>query len=105
MGQVVSFKQPFHVFLIEDGHSHWYLAPTKIIALNQYARDSGEKPSEFRRKYPEITVTRLDDNQKLTITNRAEDTGEPEDEEMTKTCGEWAEEAYGDVHCIAWSDE
>lgn len=91
---------PFHVYLIEDSESHWYVAPSAQAALDQFARDQGSTPEEYPFLYPETTVEQLADDHILTITDRAEDSGLDEDVDVKHPCRVWAA-GCDTVECIS----
>lgn len=91
---VIPFKLPLHVYLIEDGASHWYVATSEEAALAEYVETVyGGSVEDHKEEYPETTITQCDDDHKITITfdpDRGDDFDG--DEEVTKTCAEWVDE-------------
>lgn len=85
-------KKPLHVYLIDDGARHWYVATSEGNALAQYAEDSyGGSVEDYLADYPETTVTQCDDDKTLTI-NFDPDHEIDGNQEETKTFAEWVEE-------------
>lgn len=92
-------KRPLHVYVIDDGEQHWYAAVSERSAMTRYRRDTWTTAANTR----EVTVVQCSDFQELTVTSRAQDTGEPKDEHRTQICREWAEEAGSGL--IATTDD
>ena len=87
-------KPLLRLFHIHDGNDYWYVAPTKRAATAMFVKDNSyphKTVKAFRAEW-DFEVTQMDDDAKLTITNRAEDTGEEQDETKTLTAHEWTEE-------------
>jgi hypothetical protein len=81
-----------HVYKIDDGAQHWYVAASEDHALTQYIEDCyGGSLEDYRKDNPETTVVQCVDDSNLTIT-MDEDYDIDDPNEVTKTCAEWVEE-------------
>lgn len=70
-----------HVFLIEDGEKHWYVASDEEDAFNMYNNDMAGDGETIE----DVSITRLDDEMALTCQDE-------DDGPITQTCAEWIEE-------------
>jgi len=84
---------PFlNVYEIDDGETWHYIAANPERALEFFFFDNYsefETMQEFRKEFPEITVSQCNPNTKLTIRFEA-DESHSSDYSVTKTCAEWA---------------
>lgn len=62
-------SRTLHVFRIEDGEQHWYVATSARAALAAFVKDSYHPMTvrEFRKEYPETTVTQCPDGGRMAI--------------------------------------
>ncbi len=93
---------PLHVYLIDDGAQHWYVATDAQHALAQYVDDTyGGTVEDYLKDYPETTVSQCPDDKTLTI-NFDPYREIDEDHEETKTMAEWVKERG--EGCLAGSE-
>lgn len=78
-----------HVYLIDDGESFWYVAPSARAALQRYVKDSYHPltVTQFRKQYPNTKVSQCADRKRFTVAFEQLN-GEFKDE--TRTFGGWA---------------
>lgn len=79
-----------HIYVIDDGGSHWYSAETEIEAMQLFEKDIG--PSELG--IDNVFVQQLPDNSPLCII-QTDIEGQPR---IEKLASEWASEGKG---CVA----
>lgn len=81
-----------HVYLIDNGESHWYVASSTRAALRDYVTDGWGKQitiREFRRDNPNVEVTQLPDRRKVKVA--FENEGGDYDP-VEQTCARWTRE-------------
>jgi len=90
-------KKTLHVYEIDDGETHWYVAVSANAALREYLKMySHGSIADYRREVPKeerATVAELSDFKCLGI--RFENEMGDYDEETVKQCRTWAKQGAG----------
>lgn len=86
-------KPALHVYKIEGGETHWVVASSPRDAIKRFATDYGYTTiALYRKDCPDVTVSRLLDEEELTI-SMEDEKGDYED--LTQTCAEWTKNGKG----------
>ncbi len=89
-----------HVYLIDDGEQHWYIAETRRGALTLFAKDQfAQSAREYLKENPETEIRQLEDNETLSI-NREEPDGSFK--LARHPCSTWAKQGVGFLCTTVW---
>lgn len=88
---MVKRTKPLHVYEIEDGETHWYVATSERDAFKLYAEQHFLTQAQL--KTSGALASQCADDREMTIMFEDEN-GEYNDENTrTQTCAQWAKEA------------
>lgn len=83
-------KPALHVYKVEDGETHWYVASSPRDALKQLVHDYTfpvQTAAQWLKENERPAISMLLDDEKLTI-NMEDEKGDYKP--LTDTCAEWA---------------
>jgi hypothetical protein len=91
---------PLHVYLIDDGEQHWYIATSARRALTAFAKAQfGTSATEYLKENPETEISHLPDNEILTINQEGPDGSL---KRVRHRCSTWTKQGAGFLCTTVW---